>query len=103
MRFIANVRQYPKLFAVLLVGAALDVIEISLWRTNSGYRDNVLLAHTALALILAMLLYRWIFRNAKRTSIFLNILSLLEGRDVCTIAEHFEPVENEEEEEGWHT
>ena len=100
MRFIANVRQYPKLFIALLVGAVLDVTEMYLWHANSRYRDNVLLVQAIFALILAMLLYRWIFRNAKRTSIFLNVLSLLEGRDVCTIDEHFEPVEDEEE---WHT
>jgi hypothetical protein len=90
-RFEMNVAKYPKLFKTLLVGCILAVVEFYiplLVGINARQVLHANLVDLALSLVLAILIYRWVFRNAGRTAIFLEIADCLEGREVCTMSEH---------------
>ena len=112
-RLKTNIAQYPRLFTLWLMGCALTIPEAFVPRQYAEQVDVLL------ALILAAAIYQYVFRNAGRTRIALDMISRFEGRDVCTIDAHIPEVEEdgctcdneqgclvhdkEEEEEGWHT
>src|SRR5271170_8345134 len=96
-RLQTNIRQYPRLFKLFLALIGLTV---------AYYLLPVALtfeAELALTAVLAGVIYLWVTRTPERRRIIQDMLARFEGRNVCSYAEHFEPVENEEEEEGWHT
>ena len=96
-RLQTNIRLYPRLFKVYL---ALIVLTAAYYFLPVALTFGAELVLTA---VLAGIIYLWATRTPERRRIIQDMLARFEGRDVCTIAEHFEPVENEEEEEGWHT
>jgi len=95
-RLRTNIQLYPRLFKVYL---ALIVLTAAYYFLPVALTFGAELVITA---SLAGVIYLWVTSDAGRRHILQDILTRFEGRDVCTIAEHFEPVENEEE-EGWHT
>jgi len=98
-RLKTNIAQYPRLFKLWLTLVVLLAAENYVPRLvniqNYGFAIGFALA------VIALLIYRWIVTDAGRRRILQDILSRFEGREVCTVAEHFEPTETEEEE--WHT
>lgn len=77
-RFRTNVARYPRLFKTWLVLSILTV----------GYYFLPWMVGVVVVSVLASLIYLWIFSDAGRTAIFLDIISRFEGRNVCTIQEH---------------
>jgi len=113
-RFRMNVQQYPRLFIVWLVGCVFAIAESLIPRlvgVDARHVEYATAVDFILALIFAQLVYHWIVSNSGRTTILLDILSRFEGRDVCTVADHYvsedefdeeydeEPEDDEPEEE----
>ena len=101
-RFTENIARWPRLFTACLVGCVLAYAESYVPRLVGVDARHALYANTldlVLALVLAGLLYRWIFRDAQRIAIFLDVADRLEGRGVCSIAEHAEDLEENDFEE----
>jgi hypothetical protein len=101
-RFRMNVQRHPKLFAAWLVGCVFAVAESYVPRLvgiDERHVQYVNIANFALALVLAGLVYRWVFSDARRVAIFLNIADLLEGREICTVAAHQTTNDDEDYEE----
>jgi hypothetical protein len=115
-RFRMNVRRYPRIFTAWLIGCVLAVAESYIPRLvgiDARHTEYAILVDLTLALILAVVLYRLVFGSAHRTAIFMEIADSLEGREVCTVAEHhidedenfdeYEEVEPEPDEEDEET
>src|SRR5579863_1059897 len=90
-RLRMNVQRYPRLFTAWLVGCVLATAESLIPRLvgiDARHTEYALLADLALSLILAAVVYRLVFHNASRIAIFFEIADSIEGREVCTVAEH---------------
>jgi len=103
-RFKQNVVQYPRLFTATLVIGILAIVESYiplLVGIDQPHLRRVFAVEFVLAFILAVVLYRWVTSGARR-SILTDILNRFEGREVCTVSEHYvsdETTEEDNEEE----
>lgn len=97
-RFQTNVTRYPRLFTAWAALIIVALIENLLLPQLVGIQ-NAVAVDAGIALALAIVVYFWIFRNANRTSIFLDIINRFEGHEVCTVASHEPDVDAMYEEE----
>ena len=110
-RFRQNVSQYPRLFAVWVVGCFAAIggsyALARLVGIDAQHTMRLIAATLLVGFVLDGLLYRWIFRSGSRIAIFLDILNRFEGREILPLATDeneenwYDEEENQDEEENW--